>query len=50
MINFQEEVSKFQPSHDVDDIEKILAGMDLTDMNDIMMQMLEKPSDSETRN
>ena len=42
MINFKEELRKFKPSMDVDDIEDAIAKMDLTDMNDIMFQMIEK--------
>jgi len=44
MINFKEELRRFKPSMDVDEIEKEIAKMDLTDMNDIMFQMIEKAS------
>ncbi|MDO4487874.1 MAG: hypothetical protein Q4B67_02120 [Eubacteriales bacterium] len=50
MINFQEELKHFQPSLDVDDIEKAIAGIDLTDMNDIMMQVMENSVNGEKRN
>ena len=42
MINFKEELLRFKPSMDVDEIEKEISKMDLTDMNDIMFQMIEK--------
>lgn len=40
MINFQEEIQRFKPSLDVDNIEDAIAGMDLTDMNDLMMELV----------
>ena len=47
MINFQEELKHFQPSLDVDNIENAIAGLDLTDMNDVMMQMCAKAAEGE---
>ena len=41
MINFQDEIKRFKPSLDVDSIEDAIVGIDLTDMNDIMVQLLE---------
>jgi len=46
MINFKEELRRFRPSMDVDEIEDAIHKMDLTDMNDIMFQMMEKASDT----
>lgn len=46
MINFKEELKRFKPSMDVDEIEDAITKMDLTDMNDIMIQMMEKASDT----
>ncbi len=40
MINYQEEIKHFKPSLDVDNIEDAIAGMNLTDMNDLMMQLV----------
>ena len=40
MINYQEEIKHFKPSLDVDNIEDEIAGMNLTDMNDLMMQLV----------
>jgi hypothetical protein len=51
MINFQEEIKRFKPSLDVDSIEDAISGIDLTDMNDLMVQLVENASAySETRN
>ncbi len=41
MINFQEEIKRFKPSLDVENIEDAIAKSDLTDMNDIMMQLIQ---------
>ena len=43
-LNFKEELRRFKPSLEVDDIEDALMKMDLTDMNDIMFQMMEEAS------
>ncbi len=43
-MNFKEELRRFKPSLEVDDIEDALMKMDLTDMNDIMFQMMEEAS------
>ncbi len=40
MINYREEIKHFKPSLDVDNIEDAIAGMNLTDMNDLMMQLV----------
>ncbi len=49
MINFQEEIKRFKPSLDVDSIEDAISGMDLTDMNDLMMQLIEQASSYERK-
>lgn len=41
-MNFKEELKRFRPSMEVDEIEDAVMKMDLTDMNDIMFQMMEK--------
>lgn len=40
MIDFKEEIKRFKPSLDVDNIEEAIAKTDLTDMNDIMFDLL----------
>ncbi len=42
MINFNEEIKRFKPSLDVEHIEDAIAKSDLTDMNDIMMQLIQE--------
>lgn len=41
MLNFEEELKKFKPSLEVEDIEKAVYEEDLTDMTDIFREMLE---------
>ncbi len=41
MINFEEEIQRFKPSLDVDQIEDAIVKVDLTDMHDIMTQLIE---------
>lgn len=42
MLNFEEELKKFKPSLEVDEIEKAVYEEDLTDMTDILREMLDK--------
>ena len=42
MINYEEELKKFKPSLEVEEIEKAVYEEDLTDMTDILREMLEK--------
>ena len=42
MINFEEELKKFQPSVEVEDIEDAVYQEDLTDMTDILKEMIEQ--------
>ena len=49
MINFQEEIKRFKPSLDVEDIEDTITGFDLTDMNDLMLQMVQEASERNAR-
>ena len=42
MLNFEEELKKFQPSLEVEDIEKAVYKEDLTDMSEILQEMMEK--------
>lgn len=48
MINFDEEIKKFHPSSEVEETEAIINGDNLTDMVDIMLELLkEKEEDRE---
>lgn len=42
MISYEEEIKRFKPSLDVDQIEDAIAKVDLTDMNDIMTSLIEE--------
>lgn len=42
MLNFEEELKKFQPSLEVEDIEDAVYQEDLTDMTDILWEMIEQ--------
>ena len=41
MINFEEELAKYKPSTEVDNLEDEILHRDLTDMTDILLQMLQ---------
>lgn len=40
MIDFEEELKKFQPSLEVEEAEEVIYNQDLTDMTDILKEML----------
>jgi hypothetical protein len=42
MINFDEEIAKFQPSLEVDQAEEVINNNDLTDMTDIINNMIKE--------
>ena len=42
MLNYEEELKKFQPSVEVEDIEDAVYQEDLTDMTDIVREMIEQ--------
>ena len=42
MIDFEEELKKNKPSREVEDAEEAIYGQDLTDVADILIQMVEK--------
>lgn len=41
MINFEEELAKFKPSTDIEHLEDEILHRDLTDMTDILLQMMQ---------
>lgn len=47
MINFEEELAKFKPSTDIEHLEDEIIHRDMTDMTDILMQMLRKDDEDE---
>ena len=42
MLNYDEEVKKFQPSLEVEDIEYAVYQEDLTDMTDILREVIQQ--------
>lgn len=42
MINFEEELKKFEPSLEVEEAEEAIYNHDLTDMTDILQEMLKE--------
>ncbi|MEF9840225.1 MAG: hypothetical protein RR275_06285 [Lachnospiraceae bacterium] len=42
MLNYEEELKKFKPSLEVEDIENAVYQEDLTDMTDILREMIEQ--------
>ena len=42
MLNFEEELKKFKPSLEVEDIEEAVYQEDMTDMTDILREMLKQ--------
>lgn len=42
MLNYEEELKKFQPSVEVEDIEDAVYQEDLTDMTDILRERIEQ--------
>lgn len=42
MINFEEELKKFQPCMEIEELEDVIYKHDLTDMTDIMKEMMEE--------
>lgn len=45
MINFEEELSRFKPSLEVDAVEDAIVNSDLTDMTDLMMELVKERKD-----
>jgi hypothetical protein len=42
MLNYEEELKKFKPSLEVDDIEDAVYQEDLSDMSDLLKQVMDK--------
>lgn len=47
MLNFEEELKKFKPSLEVEDIEDAVYEEDLTDMTDILREMMQQQQTKE---
>ncbi len=50
MIDFEEELKHFKPSLEVEQVEDAIVDSDLTDMADIMMDMIREGSGNKKRN
>ena len=49
MINFDEELRKFKPSLEIEDVEELIYSQDLDDMSDVLFNLLkDAKKDSET--
>lgn len=40
MLNFEEELEKFQPSLEIEDVEDLIISTDLTDLTDIIKDLV----------
>ena len=49
MINYEEELKKFKPSLDVDEEENAVYNRDLTDVIDILKEMLDADGQTKTK-
>lgn len=49
MINFEEELKKFHPSMEVEQVEDAVYNHDLTDLTDIMLNMMKNDKDNEQK-
>ena len=47
MINFEEELKKFHPSLEVEDVEDAIYNQDMTDMVDVLVKMLKEVKEEE---
>lgn len=47
MINFEEELKKFNPSMEIEELEDTVYNQDLTDMTDIMKELIEELKDED---
>lgn len=42
MINFEEELAKFKPSKEVDEVEQILRNQNVSDIADLLAEVMEE--------
>ena len=42
MLNYEEELKKFKPSHEVEEIEEAVYQEDLSDMTDLLKQVMDQ--------
>lgn len=46
MLNFEDELKKFSPSMEIEEVEDAVRGHELTDMTDIMVEMLRQQKEN----
>lgn len=46
MINFEDELKKFNPSLEVEDVESAIYNQDITDVADIFIRMIKEDKDN----
>ena len=49
MFNIEEELAKFKPSRDIDQVEDTIVNRDITDVTDIMVQFLKEQLEQDSR-
>ncbi len=49
MLNFEEELTKFKPSRDIDQVEDTIVNRDITDVTDIMVEFLKEQLEQDSR-
>lgn len=47
MINFEEELKKFHPSLEVEEVEETIYNQDLTDVADLFVKMIKEASEDD---
>ncbi|HAG70030.1 MAG TPA: hypothetical protein DCL38_08655 [Lachnospiraceae bacterium] len=50
MLNFEEELKKFEPSMEIEQIEDVVYNHTLTDMTDIMLEMMKQERERAAEN
>ena len=46
MLNFEEELKRFRPSMEIEEVEDAVRSHELTDMTDIMIEMLRRQKEN----
>ena len=49
MINFDEEIKRFKPSKEISSVEDVIVKSDITDMQDIVMELMKDTALSKDR-
>lgn len=49
MINFEDELKKFHPSLEVEEVEDAIYGQDVTDLADVLVKMVKEEQEAQQR-